>query len=122
MKISVNQDEITLESPEEALFWSLCRFHGITVQRARLDGDSVFNGDVLYCPGFRVFVPKILDLWVEAADGDGEAMLRPLRTAWRAEYGTRRLVVLYREELDRLRDAGRPAQFVARLRQAQGQH
>lgn len=118
MRINVTGDddeEITLQSPGEALFWGLCWLHQIPVERTRLDRDSVESGDVWYCPGFHVVVPNFLDVWVEVADGDGESVLRPAREAYRERLG-RRLTVLYREDLDRLRDATRPAAFVARLR------
>jgi hypothetical protein len=107
--------DVILQSPGEALFWGLCWLHQIPVERTRLDRDSVEAGDVWYCPGFHVAVPGVLDLWIEVADGDGEGVLRPARAAYREKLG-RRLVVLYREDLDRLRDAGRAAQFASRLR------
>jgi hypothetical protein len=56
----------------------------------------------------------------EVATGDDEAALRPVRDAWRT-FSRRPLVVLYREELDTLREASRPSQFVARLRTISGQ-
>jgi hypothetical protein len=118
MGIVIDRDDepdITLQSPGEALFWGLCWLHEIPVERARLDRDSVQSGDVWYCPGFHVVVPKFLNLWVEIADGDGEGVLRPAREAYRKVVG-RRLVVLYREDLDNLRDASRQSQFIARLR------
>jgi hypothetical protein len=118
MRINVTEDddkEITLQLPGEALLYGLCWFHEIPVERTRLDRDSVEAGNVWYCPSFHVVVPKFLDVWVEVADGECEDVLRPCREEYRNRLG-RRLVILYREELDALRDARRPAQFIARLR------
>jgi hypothetical protein len=112
-----DEPDVTLQSPGEALFYGLCWLHQIPAERTRLDRDSVECGDVMYCPGFHVAVPKMLDVRVEIADGDhrAEAVLRPCRAAYRQVTG-RHLIVLYREDLDRLRDAGKAAQFVARLK------
>ena len=112
--------EIFLQSPGEALFYGLCWFHQIPVERTRLDRDSVESGSVWYCPSFRVVVPKLLDLWVEIADGDAEGVLRPCRAAYREQRG--RLAVIYREGLIGLREANRRAQFVARLKLLDSYH
>lgn len=118
MKISVAPD-IELGSPMEALFYGLCCFHEIPVRRVDQVHGVAVDGS-WYSPGFRVVVPKILDVCVEIADGKNEAALRPARAAWRS-LSRYRLVVLYREELDTLREAARPDQFAARLRMIDSQ-
>lgn len=118
MSVTVGQDDVELDSPWEALFWGLCRFHEVPVIRNTDAGIEDSHGG-WYQPGFHVAVPNIVDVWVEVADGCEDAARRHGRNCWRT-FGTRRLVVLYRDDLDALRDAGRPAQFAARLRQTQG--
>jgi hypothetical protein len=114
MKISAARD-IELNSPEEALFYGLCCFHEIPVERVMLSAETGEEDRLWHWPAFRVAVPKILDLHVEVADLQTDSVLRPSRAAWRAR-GAGQLVVLYREELDALREASRPAQFAARLK------
>jgi hypothetical protein len=113
-EIIVSKDGIELNSPEEALFYGLCRFHEIPVERVMLSAE-VEEGRLWYWPAFRVAVPKILDLHAEVADPQTDSALRPCRAAWRAR-SAGILAVLYREELDTLREASRPAQFAARLK------
>lgn len=108
--------DFTLDTdPMAALFWFLCWLHEIPAERTRLDRDSAGGSALMYCPDFRVAVPKMLDVYVELSDGQDEGTLRPLRDAWRTAV-QRTLVVVYREQLYDLREASRPAQFVARLR------
>lgn len=114
MKITVARDAVALDSPMEALFYGLCCFHEIPVERVVLSAAGELGGPLWHWPGFRVAVPKIIDSYVEISDGSNDAALRPCRTAWRQS--GHHLVVLYREELDSLREASRPAQFVARLK------
>lgn len=113
------EDDIELESPEEALFYGLCCFHEVPVERASrsLAIAVAEHPGTWWQPGFRVAVPRLLDTWVEVADGQRESQFRLPRNVWRKSLG-HPLAVLYREDLDFLRDADRPAQFVARLKQA----
>jgi hypothetical protein len=107
---------IELDSPQEALFYGLCCFHEIPVIRNTPALGGVVDGQGgWYAPGFYVAVEKMLELFVEVADGTEDVVRRNARERWR-KLGMRRLAVLYRDDLDQLRDAGRPAQFVARLR------
>jgi len=113
MKIIIG-DDVKLDSPEEALFWSLCLWHGVPViQNAALS----VNGEKRYVPGFSV--PEAgrqePELWIEVSSGQDEDVLRYCRKDWRDS--TRKvLVVLYREELDFLRKLNRPAQFIGALK------
>jgi hypothetical protein len=113
VKVTVAPD-IALDSPMEALFYGLCCFHEISVRQVDPVHGVAVDGN-WYWPRFHVAAPQVLDVCVEVASGEDEAVLRPMRAAWR-NFSARRLVVLYREELDSLRDAARPAQFAARLR------
>jgi hypothetical protein len=110
-----------LHTPMEHLFYGLCCFHEIPVERVMLGATAQTDGPLHYWPAFRVAVPKMLEVNAEIADKDTDAALRPYRKAWRARAGGRGLVVLYRDELDTLREAARPAQFTARLRMIDNQ-
>jgi hypothetical protein len=94
--MKITEDNIELDSPEEALFYGLCALHGILVQRnTPVIAGIEMPGGLWYAPGF--YLPA-MDLWVEVSDGEHEAALRHGRDRWRT-LGTRRLAVLYREEL-----------------------
>lgn len=112
--IRVTDDDIELGSPLEALFYGLCCFHEIYVRR--IDPARAAIGG--YCPGFYVNVSKSTSYWVEVADGEHDAELRPLRAAWRERTRLFPLAVLYREQLAELLAAARPAQFTALLRRS----
>lgn len=114
IKIAAYGEVVELDSPEEALFYGLCCFHEIHVKRPD-PARAAIGG---YCPGFYVNVSKSTSYWVEVADGERDAELRPLRAAWRERVHLFPLAVLYREELNALRGAAGPAQFAARLRQS----
>lgn len=94
MKITVAEDGIALDSPEEALFYGLCRFHGIPVERVGRSRAQDVSGSGWYCPDF--YLPG-LDAWVEVVSGNAEEGTRAQRTGWRMP--SRRLAVLYRDEL-----------------------
>lgn len=119
MKVTVAEEDVTLDSLWEALFWGLCRFHEAPVERSDEYAIGTSPGG-WYHPGFRVCAPRIVDVWVEVADGREDAARRHGRDCWR-QANTAPLVVLYREDLDALREARYLAQFLARLRQIQGQ-
>jgi hypothetical protein len=119
MNIAVGQD-VMLNSPGEALFWGLCHFHEAPVERSDQFAICTSPGGPWYHPGFRVCAPRIVDVWVEVADGQEDAARHHGRDCWR-QGSTLPLVVLYREDLDALREARYLAQFLARLRQTQGQ-
>jgi hypothetical protein len=106
---------VGLRSPAEALFWGLCHFHEVAVEQSHEFAIATGPRGSWYHPGFRVYAKGIVDVWVEVADGQEDAARRHGRECWR-QANTPPLVVLYREDLDALRDARRPAQFVARLR------
>ena len=93
MKITVMPD-IELDSPEEALFYGLCCFHGIPVTRPGRNCAEDFNGSGWYCPDF--YLPG-LDLWIEVVSSDTRESTRAQRTGWRMP--GRRLAVLYRDEM-----------------------
>jgi hypothetical protein len=116
--ITVSPD-IELGSPMEALFYGLCCFHEIPVERIMLTAVTESGGTPWYWPGFRVAVPEVLDLHVEVSDAQNETWMRPCRAAFRQ--AGQHLVVLYREELDTLREAARPSQFAARLKMIDSQ-
>jgi hypothetical protein len=120
MRITVAEEDVELRSLGEALFWALCRFHEAPVERS--DGYAIGTspGGPWYHPGFRVHAPRIVDVWVEVADGCEDEARHHGRECWR-QANTSPLVVLYREDLDALREARYLAQFLARLRHIQGQ-
>lgn len=121
MKITVPEEDLGLTSPGEALFYGLCWFHGVPVNALRPGSAGVEAEGVTYCPSFWVAAPEAqLGLAVEVSDGGDEAVMRPLRAAWRGKF-RKALAVLYREDLDVLRDAYHPAQFTARLRRIEAQ-
>lgn len=97
----------------DSLFYGLCGFHEIPAEQIMLSATAEGGGD-WYWPGFRVVCPGVLDVYAETSDGSDDAVLRPLRAGWRRP--GRLLAVLYREDLDALRDSRRPAQFAARLK------
>lgn len=109
---------VGLRSPAEALFWGLCHFHEVAVEQSHEYAIGTSPGG-WYHPGFRVCAPRIVDVWVEVADGQEDSARHHGRDCWR-QANTAPLVVLYREDLDALREARYLAQFLARLRQIQG--
>jgi len=119
MRITVAEEDVELRSLGEALFWALCRFHEAPVERSADYAVCTSPGGPWYHPGFRVCAPRIVDVWVEVADGQEDAARRHARDCWR-RMNTAPLLVLYREDLDALREARYLAQFLARLRQIQG--
>jgi hypothetical protein len=111
-KIIITEDNITLDSPEAALFYGLMRFWEIPCERAdRRQAVQVF-GDEWYCPGF--YLPGE-ELWVEVKTlEDDKDRIR--WEAWRKAGAGRKLAVLRREELDMIREASRDSMVIARLR------
>ena len=97
MKITMAQDGIALNSPEEALFYGLCCFHEIPVEHVLLSARLEHDGPLWHWNGFHVTGPGSLNMSVEISDGSNEASLRRLRDAFRQS--GHRLAVLYREEL-----------------------
>jgi hypothetical protein len=99
VKVTVARDAVALDSPMEALFYGLCCFHEIPVERVMLSAAGEPGGPLWwYWPGFRIAVPgSKAALWVEISDGQNDSALRPCRAAWRQS--GHRLAVLYREEL-----------------------
>jgi hypothetical protein len=102
-----------LPSWMDSLFWGLCCFHAIPAEQVMLKAPDE-DGAAWHWPAFRVACPGVLDMYAETSDGSNDAALRPLREEWRRP--GRLLAVLYREDLDVLRDSSRPAQFAARLK------
>lgn len=98
MKITVARDAVALDTPEEALFYGLCCFHEIPVERVVLSAVTEGGGLLWHWPAFRITLPGTLAIYAEVSDGQTESALRPCRTSWRAST-PHRLAVLYREEL-----------------------
>jgi hypothetical protein len=107
--------EIVLDSPMEALFYGLCHFHEVPVLRVVMEARPAGDMPAWQWTALRVAVPRILTVHVEIGSDLTDSAMRPYRAAWRAQHSGS-LVVLYREELDTLREASRPAQFAARLK------
>jgi len=94
---AVEDLDIIFESSFECLFWSLCMFWKIPVERADRGKAIRVGENGWYCPDF--YLPEE-DLWVEAKgfeDDDDRARY----AAWR-ETG-RKLAVLGRDELEEIR-------------------
>jgi hypothetical protein len=107
---ALDEFEYVFESGFEMLFFSLCLFWKIPVERADRSQAISFGINGWYCPDF--WLPT-LELWVEVKgfeDDDDRARYE----AWRQ--AGRRLTVLGRDELDTLREASRDSQFAARLK------
>lgn len=98
MRITVTQDDVLLNSPEEALFYGLCHFHEVLVERVMMSAAAEGGGALFYWPGFCISSPGELALYAEVSDGQNESAMRPLRASWRLST-PHRLAVLYREEL-----------------------
>ncbi len=113
---AVEDLEIIFESSYECLFWALCMFWKVPVQRADRALAIPVNGDGWYCPDFRVVIPHLdLDIWVEVKGFEDDDD-RSRYSAWRT--AGHKLAVADRDLLDSLRDADRDSQFVARLKLA----
>jgi hypothetical protein len=89
----VVDEAVVLDSTWEALFWGLCGFRKITVERFARESGVLWKADGWYAPDF--WVPS-LELAVEVKGIADES--DPAR--WRKFREDRRLAVLGRDELD----------------------
>lgn len=109
-KIVIKDDGVTLESPDEALFYGLLRLLKVPVERTtHLWPEGRSDGKYQWCPDFYLTGK---DLWVEvkgSEDDDDRARC----VAWRA--AGHRLAVLHREQLDVLRVIAQDSQAVGYL-------
>ncbi|MCW2929983.1 MAG: hypothetical protein JWM19_945 [Actinomycetia bacterium] len=98
-KIVIKDDGVTVESPEEALFYGLMRLWKIPCERGDRSRAIDVNGSGWYCPDF--YLPD-LDAWVEVK-GFEEEDHRLRYDCWRIS--GKRLAVLKPGELHALRQS-----------------
>jgi hypothetical protein len=113
MKIIISQGRevaAELDSPEEALFYSLMHLRKIPVERTDSRTRISVNGSSWWCPGF--FLPET-GIYVEIKGPDPED--RFLYDVWRWPSG-RKLAVLRREELEVLLTRASSSSVVEQLK------